>query len=95
MHRNKINRGTYLDPLGYLGDGRGQQQRGGHDGETGVEMQLSQPHLLEAQFIRQYSLSHSVLVAHLWGLLLTAGQLIKNAKFHFNIPKSNTWTNWT
>ncbi len=40
-----------------------------------------------AQLVCQYSLGDSVLVAELGSLLHAARQLVKDAKFHLNIPK--------
>ena len=93
VQRHQIHRGAYLDPIGYLGDGRRKQQWGGHDGESGVEVQFGQPNLVEAEFVRQLGLGHSVLVTEPGSLLDTAGQLVKNPKFHFNIPKPSSGTN--
>ena len=84
------HRGSQANARGSLRQGRSQDQRRGHDGEQRVEVQLSEPGCVEAEFLSVHNLLDGFLIARCRILCGCTGELIKESEFHKRPADSNT-----
>ena len=82
VKRHQVDGRTDPNPLGRLGDGRGDHQGRWHHRKALVEVQFGQPSRVEAQLVGKLALGNGVLVAGGRRLVRRTRQLEKQTKFH-------------